>query len=138
LTELREGKAMKRIMIVEDSFDMHEIYKDIFSDKQNEYEIELMADARAAYERVIQGGFDMVILDIIMESMDGNTFYILLRLQENERIKNMPVLVVSVLTSYDLDVFKKAGNVDFLHKPIKKEQLFTKIKTLSGYQQMPQ
>lgn len=126
---------MKRIMIVEDNLDMQEIYKNMFSNKANEYEIELMSDARSAYERVLKGGFDMLILDIIMESLDGNAFYILLRLQSDDRIKNMPTLVVSVLKQNDLEVFNnRASQVDFLQKPITKEQLFSKIEGLSGYQ----
>jgi len=129
---------MKRIMIVEDSLDMQEIYRDLFSDKAKEYEIELMADAGAAYERVLKGGYDMVILDVIMDGVDGNAFYILLRLQEDKQVKNIPVLVVSVLNSSDLGIFKSSSNVDFLQKPITRQQLFGKIEGLSGYRQMPQ
>jgi CheY-like chemotaxis protein len=128
---------MKRIMIVEDSLDMQEIYKDLFSDKANEYAIELMTDSKAAYERVLKGGYDMVILDVIMDTMDGNTFYILLRLQENKQVKNIPVLVVSVLNPNDLGIFNGSSNVDFLQKPITKQQLFGKIEGLSGHAQMP-
>ncbi len=129
---------MKRIMIVEDSRDMQEIYKDIFSDKAKEYEIELMANAEAAYERVLKGGYDLIILDVIMDSMDGNAFYILLRLQEDKQVKNIPVLVVSVLNPDDLGIFKSSSNVDFLQKPITKQQLFGKIEELSGFPQMLQ
>lgn len=129
---------MKRIMIVEDSLDMQEIYKDLFSDKVNEYEIELMADAKAAYERVLKGGYDMLILDVIMDTMDGNTFYILLRLQENKQVKDIPVLVVSVLNPNDLGIFKGSSKVAFLQKPITKQQLFDKIEGVSGLAQIPQ
>jgi DNA-binding response OmpR family regulator len=118
-------------MIVEDDPGMHEIYKDIFSDKKDEYTIELLSDARVAYKRIRQSKFDMVILDIIMEPMDGNAFYALLR--SKEAGPNItPVLVVSVVSPSDLDQMRKINNVDFLQKPITSEQLFAKIEAITG------
>lgn len=122
---------MKRIMIVEDDPGMQEIYKDLFSDKKDEYEIELTADARVAYQRVRQHKFDMVILDIVMEPMDGNVFYALLRSKEIGP-NTTPVLVVSVVNPANLEHLKIINNVDFLQKPITGEQLFKKIEEKTG------
>lgn len=118
---------MKNIMIVEDDLGMQEIYRDIFSEKKDEYKVELFGDGRLAYKRAKEGDIDMIILDMIMEPMDGNEFYACLRNQSDKKINSIPVLVVSVINPNSLIEMKRINNVDFLQKPVTGEQLFRKI-----------
>ncbi len=116
----------KRILIVEDDEDMLEIYRGLFKSKSDKYEIETVTDARLGFKKLEEGEFDLVILDIIMEPMPGDTFFLCVR--NDKKLRNIPVIVVSVLDPNDMvGQFKKVNHVDFLQKPITEEQLFEKI-----------
>lgn len=116
---------MIRILIVEDEKDMREIYKDMFSDEKERYEIGIESDAAVALKKLKERTFDLIILDIIMEPMTGDSFFIYVR--SDERTKNLPVLVVSVLVPEMSDSLKKVDHVHFLQKPITKEKLLEEI-----------
>ncbi len=118
---------MKRILIVEDDSDMQEIYRSMFS-KEDEYSIDIMEDAQAALKKLKQDKYDMAILDIIMEPMSGDSFFVHAR---NEiAIKNIPILVVSVLKKDTLNFLSTLGNFHYIQKPITKQDLLGKIRKI--------
>ena len=119
---------MKHILIVEDDPNMQMIYKSMFEEKTGEYEIEIESDARKAFRKVSENKYDLILLDIIMEPMDGESFFACIR-QDPEK-KTTPVIVISVLDSAGLDYMKKLEKVDFLQKPVTSEQLFEKIDSM--------
>ncbi len=119
------GTRMKRVLIVEDDTDMQEIYRNMFNDQADKYEVDILGDAVEGLRRLKEGIFDLVILDIIMEPMPGDSFFSCAR--DDSAVRDIPILVVSVLNPDDLEHFKKTDHVDFLQKPITKEELFTKI-----------
>ncbi len=115
----------KHILIIEDNKDMQEIYKIFFSGQKEKYMIEIIGDSKAALKRIKEEGFDLVILDIIMQPISGDSIYVYLR--ENLKNKSVPVIVVSVLAPEVLKNLKKMNNVMLLQKPIAKEQLLKEI-----------
>lgn len=116
---------MRQILIVEDEKDMQEIYRDMFSDQAEEYEIDIESNAAAALRRLKERTFDLIILDIIMEPMSGDSFFVHVR--DDIKTMNLPILVASVLKPDLLEQLKKMDHVYFLQKPITKEQLLEKI-----------
>lgn len=118
---------MKKILIVEDDRDMQEIYRGMFA-KEAEYSIEVIGDAQTAFKRLKEGKFDMAILDIIMEPMSGDSFFVHVR---NEvKIKNTPILVVSILKKDTLNFLETLGNFYYLQKPITKSGLLDKVSSI--------
>jgi len=116
----------KRILIVEDDPDMIDIYSFIFKNNVDKYEMVSERDARIAFKRLEDEDFDLVILDIIMEPMGGESFYAVMR--SDGKIKNIPVIVVSVLSPEDIKhMRRRTGSIDFLRKPVTEKQLFEKI-----------
>ena len=118
-----KGK-LRKILIVEDDKDMQEIYRDIFRD-QDDYEIELESDPLEGLKKTKQKAYDLIILDIIMDPIPGDSFFVYLR--DEDKIKHIPILVVSILGEDSLELLKRLGQTDFLKKPIKKEELMKKI-----------
>lgn len=118
-----KGK-LRKILIVEDDKDMQEIYRDIFRDESN-YEIELESDPLDGLKKTKQKAYDLIILDIIMDPIPGDSFFVYLR--DEDKIKHIPILVVSILGEDSLELLKRLGQTDFLKKPIKKEELMKKI-----------
>ncbi|MDD5585072.1 MAG: response regulator [Candidatus Omnitrophica bacterium] len=120
---------MKSILIVDDEPAMHEIYRDVFRDFSDRYRIEIQNNGLVALEKLKEKKFDLVILDIIMEPMPGDSFLVCLR--NDKKTKSLPVIVVSVLGPSALrDLAKKTHNVQIVHKPFKKEVLLKSIDTM--------
>jgi len=122
------GAKRKTILIVEDNEEMQTIYASLFEVRADKYEVEILGEAVRAFKRLKEKPFDLVILDMIMEPMDGEEFFSCVR--NDTEILNMPILVVSVLGPDDLEHLKKLGHVNFLQKPITADQLFEKIDQL--------
>lgn len=59
----------KKILVVEDDDFLREIYMEILGDAG--YIIDSAVDGDQAYEKVKQGGWDLILLDIILPKMDG-------------------------------------------------------------------
>ena len=84
-----EEKA-RRILIVEDSKDMREIYKSFFKNHSGRYRIDMEGDAQTALERVKKTPYDLIVLDIIMEPMTGESFLVYAR--ENSSTSEVPIV----------------------------------------------
>ncbi|OGH17854.1 MAG: hypothetical protein A3C22_03260 [Candidatus Levybacteria bacterium RIFCSPHIGHO2_02_FULL_37_10] len=59
----------KRILVVEDDLFLRELYTDILTAEN--YKVDPAADGEEALQKMKIGGYDMVLLDIIMPKMDG-------------------------------------------------------------------
>lgn len=121
---------MKRILVVEDEKNMIEIYKDIFLGTEGLYDITYKENAKEALGLIKAEKFDLIILDVIMESMSGDTLFAHIR--GNARTAKLPVIVISVLS---LDIFKdkkKIGNTRYLPKPVTREKLLGEIEGILG------
>jgi len=60
-----------KILVVEDDLFLRELYVDILSGEG--YRVESAVDGEAALEKMKAGGYDLVLLDIIMPKKDGLT-----------------------------------------------------------------
>lgn len=115
---------MRKIMIVEDDKDMQAMYKVMF-DREPQYSVEIFGNAEEALEKLKKHKFDLVILDIIMEPMTGDSFFVHAR--NDVKIRRIPILVVSVLKKDTLDFLETLGNFFYLQKPITKTDMLEKI-----------
>ncbi|MEW6087140.1 MAG: response regulator [bacterium] len=123
---------IRNILIIEDDKDMREIYEIFFNDQKDKYNFDFESNAEEALKQLKVKKYDLIILDIIMEPMSGDAFFMHVRKEEDEKIKNIPILVVSVLSPSILRQLKKINHVDFAQKPVTKEQLMDKIKAIIG------
>jgi len=118
----------KRILIVEDDQEMQQIYRDMFKGKE-EYAIEFGNNAAVASRKLEEKTFDLIILDIIMEPVPGDSLFVYIR---KTKMISTPILVVSVLSAELLRNLKEINHVDFLKKPIKEKELFQRIEKMTG------
>ena len=78
--------------------------------------VTLAENGRQALEMLDVGGFDLVLLDIVMPEMDG--FEVLARLKADPVRRDLPVIVISALDEMDSVVrCIGMGAEDFLPKP---------------------
>lgn len=71
---------------------------------------------------------DLILLDIMMPDMDG--YEVCRQLKENERTRDVPVIVISALDkTVDRVRCFEAGGVDFISKPFQVEEVLARVRT---------
>lgn len=93
----------KRVLVVEDDLFLRELYTDILSAEG--YKVETASDGEEALQKIKVGGYDLILLDIIMPKMDGLS---VMRHMENNPPQN-PNKCVIFLTNLDKDEEIKAA-----------------------------
>jgi CheY-like chemotaxis protein len=64
-----EHREKKRILVVEDEFGLHEIFREIF--QMEGYDVRIATNGLKGYEMYLQFKPDLVFTDVIMPEMDG-------------------------------------------------------------------
>ncbi len=59
----------KKILLAEDDQFLRELYADVL--KSEGYDVELAVDGEEALQKVTRGGWDLILLDIIMPKLSG-------------------------------------------------------------------
>jgi len=112
----------KKILIVEDDKNMRDVYQFFFNDREERFEVCMVEDAIQGSKLLNIQEFDLLILDIIMEPVSGDSLAVYLR--DRKDGLDIPILVVSVLAREALDDLEGMNDLYYLQKPIKEEQLF--------------
>ena len=120
---------MPTLAVVEDNADNRLLLQAILGDSYDLVEYENGPDALAGLTRAMP---DLVLLDISLPGMDGNT--ILQRIRADAALAKLPVIALTAhAMSGDREKFLAAGFDDYVTKPIVDEnQLFAAIKRLLG------
>ncbi len=84
----------KKIMIVEDEKAFHDLYTIMFEDKG--YDIIYAYDGDEAMEKLEDNKPDVIILDMLLDMVTGDTFF--LYLKGMPEYADIPVLIVSALS----------------------------------------
>jgi len=115
-----------KILVVEDSPLIRKMIQDVLA-KGGFHNVEAVSHGKAAWDRLCDEGeaFDLVITDIEMPKMDG--LALTKKIKEDERLRNIPVIVFSSIMADDIK--KKAQSVGAdgqITKP-EIEQLIAKV-----------
>ena len=94
---------MARILLVEDDQFTRELYETLL--KEQGYELDVCQDGESGFLKAVEGGYDLILLDIMLPGKDGLTF-----LRELRRLKpkkdNKRIVMLTVL---DQDEFIKTA-----------------------------
>ena len=95
------------------------------------YSVSQADGGRTAMDMLRSGGFDLVLLDILMPEVDG--FQVLREMKNDADLQNIPVIVISGLEDMDsVDRCLAAGADDFLSKPVDPTVLQDHVRKLLG------
>jgi CheY-like chemotaxis protein len=110
----------KRILVVDDD-EMVLIALDELLNPEG-YEVQTVSSGVEALQKLDQGGYDLLMLDVIMPEMDG--YELCKRIREKEEYKETPVVFLTA-KSRDEDRAKglEAGGNLYLSKPISPDKL---------------
>ena len=114
-----------RILLVDDDSELRSQLE--ISLKHQRYEIETAADGEAALDRLFEGSYDLIILDIMLPKIDGLA---ILRDIRRAEIKT-PVLMLTARGSLsDRVEGLDSGADDYLPKPFAMSELMARIRSL--------
>lgn len=122
---------MKKILIIEDDIDIAEIERDYLGISGCEAEIE--TNGVSGLNTALKGGFDLILLDIMLPKMDG--FSVCRRLREK---LDIPILMVTAKKE-DIDKIRGLGlgADDYIVKPFSPSELAARVKAnLAAYERL--
>ena len=121
----------RKVMIVDDEESFLKITK-INLEKTGKYEVQTLSDARDIISQVKSFNPDVILLDILMPKTDG--VEVCKMLNADPAVSRIPIITLSALdTDKDKLMMYKLGVVDFIVKPIEKDELIAKIEKALQY-----
>jgi len=105
----------QKILVVDDDPTLCELYQEVLATAG--YQIEFAVDGEEGLQKIRAGGYDLVLLDIMMPKLDG--LGVLTKLQtEQPKLAKMPVIIVWTNLSHDLAIKEamQKGATDVLVK----------------------
>lgn len=122
---------MKKILIIEDDMDIAEIERDYLAVSGCEADIE--TDGVSGLNAALKGGYDLILLDIMLPKMDG--FSVCRRLREK---LDIPILMVTAKKE-DIDKIRGLGlgADDYIVKPFSPSELAARVQAnLAAYNRL--
>jgi CheY-like chemotaxis protein len=119
-------ESSKTILICDDEPALRELVRASLSDG---YRFAEASDGLMAIELARELGPDIVILDLMLPRLGG--LEVLAHLQEDEQLRDVPVLVITAWNETREDVLA-AGAADFVTKPFDPDSLKASIEELLG------
>jgi len=125
--ESKTGIYKERVLIVDDKrLNVKLLTVMLSGDK---YEIAHAFSGYEALEKVAAKTPDLILLDIMMPGLNG--YEVTRKLKQNPKTRNIPIILVTALSGTE-DKVKglEAGADEFLTKPVNKDELRTRVKSL--------
>jgi len=115
----------KKVMIVDDEVALLEIIKENL-ESTGKYEVQTLPDAKDIIQEVHHFAPDVILLDLLMPAVGG--IEVCQMLNDDQTAKGIPVIVISALDKEadKLNAYE-VGVIDYLVKPVKRDELLAKI-----------
>ena len=92
------------------------------------YQIEFTTNGSEAVNWATEDKFDLILLDIMMPELDG--YQVCERIKQNNKSAGIPIIFLTARTDQESIVNGfKAGAVDYITKPFKKDELLARVNT---------
>ena len=124
----------KKILIIDDDQDYRLALGELL--KSESYEVSSAPGAEEGMALIEESPPDLIILDVMMDKIDDG-FNLCYKLKHDERLKRIPVIILSSVT--EVTGFKFSPETDgeylqaelFMHKPVDVDELLKQIDILS-------
>ncbi|MCK5763840.1 MAG: response regulator transcription factor [Clostridiales bacterium] len=115
----------KKILVIEDDVNIVELIK--FNLEANNYIVDVAYHGKEGLMKTYDFMPDLILLDIMMPELDG--LGVLNQLRNDDKIKNIPVIIVTAKTSeLDKIVGFEIGADDYITKPFSVNELVSRVK----------
>ncbi|MCL2095981.1 MAG: response regulator transcription factor [Oscillospiraceae bacterium] len=115
-----------RLLLVEDEENLADVLLHIF--KRNKYEADAVHDGITAEEMIMNGMYDIIILDRMIPGQDGVA---LLKNIRKKGVKTPVLFLTAKHTTADKIEGLDAGADDYLTKPFSNDELMARVRALS-------
>lgn len=115
---------MDRILVIDDSAVQIEFLNSIL---KNDYEITMCQTAADGLRAAKEGGYSLILLDVVMPDMDG--FTLIRELKATDLTRHVPVIMITGLA--DIQYEERGlllGAVDYIAKPFRARELVSRIR----------
>lgn len=113
-----------KILVIEDDLDIQELIKEFLSAKQ--YEVDVACDGLEGIKLFQEGGYDLVLLDLMLPNMDG---YSVCQMIRNH--SSLPIIMLTALED-ERDQIKgfELGIDDYMTKPFSFNILIKRVEAV--------
>ncbi|MBC7926359.1 MAG: response regulator transcription factor [Bryobacteraceae bacterium] len=113
-----------KILVIDDDTELAGLLRELL--QREGFETEFAHDGRKGLDQAQQGGYDLVVLDVMLPGLDG--FEVLRRLRQNTRL---PVIMLTA-RGEDVDriVGLELGADDYMPKPFNPRELIARIRAV--------
>ncbi|GFE71379.1 ATP-binding protein [Chroococcus sp. FPU101] len=123
---MRSSIQTGRILLADDNADLREYTKRLLGQY---YEIETVADGKAALSSIRYSKPDLVITDVMMPKLDG--FELLRQLRSDSQTKDLPIILLSARSGEESRIEGlNAGADDYLIKPFSARELLARVEAI--------
>ena len=118
------ARAGIAVLLVDDDVELGEMMGEFFA--RNGIGLEVVHDGRSGLARALDGGHDLLLLDVMMPGLDGFEL-----LRQIRRRSQVPVIMLTARTAQvDRISGLEAGADDYLPKPFGPEELVARIRAV--------
>jgi DNA-binding NtrC family response regulator len=120
------SRKTAKILVVDDIVANLRVLRDALEPEG--YELAVATDGPTALKVAATSRPDLILLDIAMPDMDG--FEVCRRLQENDSVKDIPVIFITARDETDslVEAFR-VGGADYITKPFAREEVLSRVAT---------
>jgi len=116
---------MQRILVVEDEPTIATGLQDDL--EQESYAVEVVSDGAAAIKRILEGKFDLILLDVMLPGADGFT---VCREARMKGVRTPIIMLTAKGQEVDRIVGLELGADDYVTKPFSPRELLARIKAV--------
>lgn len=118
--------SAKKILLIEDDLYTRELFEEVLKDAG--FDVTTALDGELGFNKILEGGYSLILLDIIMPQMDG--LEVLAKLKVNTpKQKNGPVVMLTNLSHDPIikDALSKGANGYLIKSDLTPETLVKKV-----------
>jgi CheY-like chemotaxis protein len=126
----------KRLLVVDDDLYIRELYEEVLKDEG--YDVQTASNGEEALGKLQHGGFDLVLLDIMMPKLDGLGIMDALT-KTPPPVKNGPILLLTNLDHEPLvkEAMDKGAQAFLIKADITPADLIAQVKKYLGETETP-
>lgn len=115
----------KKILLVDDDQFMVKLYNDLLTNAG--YQVEIVYDGKTALEKIKTGGWDLILLDILIPKLDGLQIVAQLEKEYPEALKQKLVFLTNLDKSEILTAINKHGLSYLIKSDLTPDQFVQKV-----------
>jgi len=117
----------KRVIVIDDDTYIRDLYVEVLKDEG--YTVDSASNGEEAFNKLKQGGYDLILLDIMMPKMDGLGIMEALK-KDPPPVKNGPILLLTNLDHEPLikDAISRGATAFIIKADITPEDLVGQVK----------